>query len=83
MRLRIYPKGDQRPLLFEKVTNVDLHIHQHDWSITFNHIDHINKNKSCVATSHFSSGNSSGLTFLYENSEDHQSFSENVQINRG
>ena len=82
MRLRIYPKGDQRPLLFEKVMGVELHIHQKDWSITFNHIDHINKNKPCSAISHFSSVNSSGLTFLYENSEDYTTFTENVKIHR-
>lgn len=81
MKLRIYPKGEQRPLLFADVASVTVNFYGPDWDLTFTHTDYIRNNATCKAQSHFSSGNSSGFSFLIEK-ETKEWIQDNITYNR-
>ena len=69
MRIRIYPRiSGVRPMLFAKVKNVKVVKDGKNWSIEFDHIDHISKERKVDAHSHFTSESAMAYTILSETS---------------
>lgn len=67
MRIRIYPKiSGVRPMLFAEVHNIDIVKDGNKWSIEFDHIDHISKERKVAAHSHFTSESAMAYTILEE-----------------
>ena len=69
MRIRIYPRiSGVRPMLFSEVENVKVVKDGKNWSIEFDHIDHIRKERKVDAHSHFTSESAMAYTILSETS---------------
>ena len=69
MRIRIYPKiAGVRPMLFAEVENIDIVKDGKNWSIEFDHIDHISKERKVDAHSQFTSESAMAYTILAETS---------------
>ena len=67
VRIRIYPKiAGVRPMLFAEVENIDIVRDGNKWSIEFDHVDHINKDRKVDAHSHFTSESAMAYTILAE-----------------
>lgn len=67
VRIRIYPKiGGVRPMLFSEVNNLTLNKEGNKWSLEFDHIDHINKDRKVMAHSYFTSESAMAYTILDE-----------------
>lgn len=68
MRIRIYPRiSGVRPMLFAEVENVKVVKDGSKWSIEFDHIDHISKERKVDAHSQFTSESAMAYTILSEN----------------
>lgn len=69
MRIRIYPKiAGVRPMLFAEVENLKVVKDGKNWSIEFDHIDHISKERKVAAHSQFTSESAMAYTILSETS---------------
>ena len=70
MKIRIYPRvPGVRPMLFSDVSDVVLDKYSHEWTLEFNHTDHINKDRKVNAHSQFSSSSAMAYTVLYEEND--------------
>lgn len=71
MKIRIYPKiPGVRPMLFAEVTDVTIKQTENKWTIDFDHIDHINKEREVKSHSQFTSEGAMAYTLLYETHND-------------
>ena len=67
MRIRIYPRiSGFRPMLFSEVENVNVVKDGKNWSIEFDHVDHISKERKVAAHSQFTSESAMAYTILAE-----------------
>ena len=67
MRIRIYPRiSGVRPMLFSEVENLKVVKDGNNWSIEFDHIDHISKERKVAAHSQFTSESAMAYTILAE-----------------
>lgn len=57
-------------MLFAEVTDLIIKQTDNDWSIDFDHIDHINKERAVKSHSQFTSEGAMAYTLLYETQHD-------------
>lgn len=71
MKIRVYPKiPGARPMIFSEADNVLIKHSKEKWTLDFDHIDFIRKDKQVCANSRFTSDNTMAYTLLYESVND-------------